>query len=154
MSTELTGVPRTSHESTTVRKARPDELDRLAAILAHAFYDDPVMSWAIADGSRRRELLERSFALYLRRLWFRQDECYITANVVGVIVWELPGRWKAGPSTSSERFPRWRESSAGKCHESWARSLRWSRTIPPSRTITCRSSESSRSGRVVGWAPR
>jgi hypothetical protein len=25
------------------------------------------------------------------RLWFAQDECYTTENVVGAIVWELPG---------------------------------------------------------------
>jgi GNAT superfamily N-acetyltransferase len=54
------------------------------------------MRWALNDDGRRRERLERSFDLYLRKLWFRQDECYTTANVVGAIVWELPGRWKTG----------------------------------------------------------
>ena len=34
--------------------------------------------------------------MFLRRLWFAQDECYTTENVAGAIVWELPGRWKAG----------------------------------------------------------
>jgi GNAT superfamily N-acetyltransferase len=68
----------------------------MAAVLARAFYDDPPIKWVIRDDGRRRDLLERSFALYLGKLWFKQDECYTTASVVGAIVWELPGQWKAG----------------------------------------------------------
>jgi ribosomal protein S18 acetylase RimI-like enzyme len=89
-------IARAAHEAGTVRKARPEDLDRLAAILARAFYDDPAMRWVISDDGRRHRLLERSFSLYLRKLWFRQDECYTTAGVVGAIVWELPGQWKVG----------------------------------------------------------
>jgi GNAT superfamily N-acetyltransferase len=89
-------IARAAHERETVRRARPDEAQRLAAILAHAFCDDPVMRWVIPDDARRGELLERMFGLYLRRLWFRQDECYTTARLVGASVWERPGQWKAG----------------------------------------------------------
>ena len=89
-------IARAAREGTTIRKARPDELPRLAAILANAFYDDPVMRWVIDDDSRRRELLERAFDLYLRKLWFKQDECYTTGSMVGAIVWERPGHWQTG----------------------------------------------------------
>src|SRR5262249_60687664 len=65
-------------------------------ILAHAFDDDPAMRWVLDDDTRRRGLLERTFSLYLRRLWFEQDECYTTAGLTGAIVWELPGLWKVG----------------------------------------------------------
>ena len=41
-------------------------------------------------------LLERSFGLYLHKLWFKQDACYTTDSVVGAIVWERPGQWKVG----------------------------------------------------------
>jgi GNAT superfamily N-acetyltransferase len=86
----------TVHESKTVRKATAGEAGTLAAILARAFYDGPVMRWVITDEQRRAELLERSFGLYLRKLWFKQDECYTTGSGVGAIVWERPGQWKAG----------------------------------------------------------
>jgi GNAT superfamily N-acetyltransferase len=84
------------HESSTVRKATADEAETLAAILGRAFYDDPVMSWVIIDDRRRGELLQRSFGVYLRKLWFRQDECYTTGSSAGAIVWERPGQWKVG----------------------------------------------------------
>ena len=71
------------HESSTVRKATADEAETLAAILGRAFYDDPVMRWVIFDDRRRSELLQRSFGLYLRKLWLKQDECYTTASSVG-----------------------------------------------------------------------
>jgi GNAT superfamily N-acetyltransferase len=92
----MTDVARATHEAGTVRKLRPDELEMFAAVLARAFYDDPPMRWVIKDDGRREELLRRSFGLYLRRLWFKQEHCYTTASVVGAAVWELPGRWKAG----------------------------------------------------------
>ena len=92
----MTDLARAAHEAQTVRKARSDELGRLAAVLANAFEDDPPVRWVLKDDARCRSMLERSFGLYLRRLWFKQDECYTTASVVGAIVWELPGQWKVG----------------------------------------------------------
>jgi GNAT superfamily N-acetyltransferase len=89
-------IARATQESGTVRKARPDEVGKLAAVLAHAFYDDPQMQWVLTDENRRRELLERGFGLYIRKLWLEQDETYTTASVAGVCVWEKPGQWKVG----------------------------------------------------------
>jgi hypothetical protein len=89
-------IARAAREADTVRKATPDEAETLAGILARAFYDDPVMRWIIVDDQRRDGLLERSFGLYLRRVGFRQDECYTTGSSVGAIVWERPGQWKVG----------------------------------------------------------
>jgi GNAT superfamily N-acetyltransferase len=88
-------IARAMHETNTVRKARRPEANTLAAILARAFYDDPVMRWGIADDNRRGKLLERSFGLYLRQLWFKQDECYTTGSMAGAIIWQPPGHWKA-----------------------------------------------------------
>ena len=89
-------VAQAAHEAATVRRAKSHELDSLAAVLGRAFYDDPVFSWLINDDGRRLRLLQRGFRLYLRRLWFAQDECYTTENVVGAAVWLLPGQWKVG----------------------------------------------------------
>ena len=92
----MVDIAQAAQEAGTVRKARPDEVGRLASVLARSFYDDPPISWVINDDSRRLGLLERSFALYLRKLWLEQDESYTTDNVAGVCVWEVPGQWKVG----------------------------------------------------------
>ena len=76
-------------------RAEPGPTDA-AAVLARVLYDDPVFRWVVNDDGRRLGLLQRSFRLYLRRLWFAQNECYTTENVVGAIVWELPGHRKTG----------------------------------------------------------
>jgi hypothetical protein len=94
-----------AHEAATVRKATPRELDSLAAVLARAFYDDPVARWMVTDDGRRLGFLQRNFRLFLRRLWFAQDECYTTENVAGAIVWELPGRWRQITHNPQPRRP-------------------------------------------------
>lgn len=92
-------------EANSVRRATADELPRLARVLARAFHDDPPTAWVISDVVRRRQLLERSFLLYLRKLWFPQNECYTTAQLAGVAAWELPGHWKVGPLTQLRLAP-------------------------------------------------
>jgi GNAT superfamily N-acetyltransferase len=83
-----------AREAGTVRKAAEHELPRLAAALAQAFDDDPQFVWIVPDASRRPAILERGFELWLRRIWFAQDQSYTTDGVVGAAVWERPGQWK------------------------------------------------------------
>jgi GNAT superfamily N-acetyltransferase len=94
-----------THEARTVRKAKASELRAIAAVLARAFYDDPVFRWGVKDDSHRLRRFERSFGLYLRKLWFRQEECYTTENLLGAAVWELPGQWKAGLADQMRLLP-------------------------------------------------
>ena len=89
-------VARTAHEAGTVRKARPDEHERLAAVLARALFDDPVMRWIIGDDGRRRSVLETKLRPVPAQDLVKQDECYTTESAVGAAVWELPGQWKIG----------------------------------------------------------
>src|SRR5260370_36105767 len=77
-------------EAGTVRKATRDESARLATVLARAFYDDPQFAWVVTDESRRMKILERGFDLFLRKLWFAQDECYTTDSIAGVAAREHP----------------------------------------------------------------
>jgi hypothetical protein len=56
----MVDVARSAHEAGAVRKARPDEHERLAAVLARALFDDPVMRWVIGDDGRRLPMLDRS----------------------------------------------------------------------------------------------
>jgi GNAT superfamily N-acetyltransferase len=83
-------------EAATVRKASRDESGRMAGVLARAFYTDPQFGWVVPDDSKRMKILQRSFRLFLDKVWFAQDECYTTGGVAGVAVWELPGQWKVG----------------------------------------------------------
>jgi GNAT superfamily N-acetyltransferase len=83
-----------AQEAGTVRKVAEDELPQVAEVLAQAFYDDPQFAWIVPDDARRLDILERAFLLFLRRIWFAQDESYTTAGVVGAAVWERPGEWK------------------------------------------------------------
>jgi ribosomal protein S18 acetylase RimI-like enzyme len=80
-------------EAGTVRKAARDESPRVAAALARAFDSDPQMQWVLTDDSRRVPIAERGFDLYLRKLWFAQDECYTTDGVAGAAIWNRPGEW-------------------------------------------------------------
>jgi len=87
-------------EAGTVRRATADELPQLARVLAAAFDEDPPTRWVFGDRP-----LDPGFLLFLRRIWFPQDECYTTANVAGACVWERPGEWKLGIGTQLRLAP-------------------------------------------------
>lgn len=80
----------------SVRKAEPENVAGLAETLARAFYDDPLVSWALRHRSRRLEIARRGFDLFLSRIWLRHGETYTVENSAGVCVWEPPGTWKRG----------------------------------------------------------
>ncbi|HEV3229550.1 MAG TPA: GNAT family N-acetyltransferase [Solirubrobacteraceae bacterium] len=101
----MVDIAAATREAGTVRKATREELPRLATVLARAFYTDPQFGWVVPDDSRRMSILERSFGLFLRKLWFAQDECYTTHSVVGAAVWELPGQWKLGVPAQLRLLP-------------------------------------------------
>ena len=84
-----------AHEQATgVRKATADQIPQLAAVLGRAFTDDPQFRWLLPDDETRTELCTGGFDLFLRRLYFHQDETYTTPGIAGAAVWELPGQWK------------------------------------------------------------
>lgn len=87
-------VPPAFTESGTVRKATPADRLQVAAAMAKAFYDDPVVIWMMPDASRRLRRLERGFALFLERVYLPYDETYTTEHVAGGAIWAPPGEWK------------------------------------------------------------
>ena len=77
----------------SVRRARREDFPPLAAMLARAFYDDPVTSWFYPNPARRIARTERFFAIRLRQL-ADQELIFTTADHSGAALWTQPGRWR------------------------------------------------------------
>jgi GNAT superfamily N-acetyltransferase len=77
----------------SVRPARGDDFGQMAAMLARAFYDDPVTAWFYPDAARRMKHARRFFGIRLRQL-ADQQLIYTTEELSGAALWTLPGRWR------------------------------------------------------------
>src|SRR4051812_38350439 len=77
----------------SVRRARREDFAPLAAMLARAFYDDPVTSWFYPNPRRRLARARRFFGIRLRQL-ADQDLIYTTPDHSGAALWTAPGRWR------------------------------------------------------------
>jgi ribosomal protein S18 acetylase RimI-like enzyme len=64
----------------------------LAAMLARAFLDDPVASWAWRPEGLRLSALERFQATRMRQLMDGQ-EIWTTDDLTSAALWAVPGRW-------------------------------------------------------------
>jgi GNAT superfamily N-acetyltransferase len=82
-----------ARESASVRKLRADDHDAVIGAVARAFYDDPVFSFLLPDGSRRASQLERAFDFLAQRVWLPHEQTYTTDSVVGGAFWVSPGEW-------------------------------------------------------------
>ena len=72
------------------RKAAAADLPDIADTLALAFYDDPVVTWIVDDGHRRRELLPGFFAA-IAASYFPHDGIYSVDDGIAAAVWAPPG---------------------------------------------------------------
>jgi GNAT superfamily N-acetyltransferase len=82
----LTASPAMLHP----RKAAAADLPDIAYTLALAFYDDPVVTWIIDDGHRRRQLLPGFFRA-IAASYFAYDEIYSVDDGIAAAVWAPPG---------------------------------------------------------------
>src|SRR6266536_2169759 len=78
-----------------VRKASPDEAGEIAAVLARAFYDDPVMTWTFPNHAKREREARRFFATRLKYLLVH-EQVYTTDDLSGAAIWALPDRFHVG----------------------------------------------------------
>src|SRR5215210_1835371 len=93
---ELDQQPRPARpaiDGSDITKLTGADVPRIAHALAHAFEDDPVMSWVYPRDDERFDRLERAFGLYLREIWLPNDECYATETLFGAALWMPPGKW-------------------------------------------------------------
>jgi ribosomal protein S18 acetylase RimI-like enzyme len=76
-----------------IRPARGDEVPQLAAMLARAFHDDPVVEWFFRNEPKRPKYARRFFTWQLHRL-LGQEQVVTAADGSGAALWALPGRWR------------------------------------------------------------
>jgi len=76
-----------------VRLATSAELPGLARMLARAFFDDPVTSWAWRPDPLRLAALQRFQAIRLRQLHL-DEGVWTTADLSCAALWAPPRRWR------------------------------------------------------------
>ncbi|AIY47366.1 GNAT family N-acetyltransferase [Mycolicibacterium fortuitum] len=94
----------------TVDICSPSKSDvkRLAAVLGRAFHNDPVMSWILADETRRAKGLPRLFAAITRHHFLAGGGAEVAARdgeIGAAALWDGPGRWKQTPREELRMLP-------------------------------------------------
>ena len=77
-----------------VRRATPADVPELARMLARAFLDDPVATWAWRPEDLRLGSLERFQAIRLRQL-APYEEIWTNAELSCAALWAPPGHWRS-----------------------------------------------------------
>jgi ribosomal protein S18 acetylase RimI-like enzyme len=90
--------------ASAIRRARPDDIPVLAGVLARAFMDDPVASWAWRPEALRPAALERFQATRLRQL-IAQEEVWCSEDLACAALWAPPGRWHSTLRETAELVP-------------------------------------------------
>jgi ribosomal protein S18 acetylase RimI-like enzyme len=79
-------------DSAGVRRATAQDIPALAKMLARAFLDDPVASWAWRAQELRLQALERFQAVRMRQL-IAEEEIWTTDDLTCAALWAPPDRW-------------------------------------------------------------
>jgi GNAT superfamily N-acetyltransferase len=80
-----------------LRLATIEDVHRLKAVLAEAFFEDPVLGWLIPEDSSRRARLRRFFAIELRHLAMPRGHVWTTSDLAGAALSLPPGAWRPPP---------------------------------------------------------
>ncbi|MDT7633017.1 MAG: hypothetical protein QOI50_4947 [Pseudonocardiales bacterium] len=72
------------------RKATAADLPAVIETLALAFYDDPVVSWCVEDGPRRRQL-SPAFYGAVAESYLAYDETYVVDEGISAALWAPAG---------------------------------------------------------------
>lgn len=81
-----------------VAAARPDQGEGIAAALADAFHDDPVLSWLVPDERRRPAALRTFFDFETRHVALHHDVSLVASSggtPTGAALVLPPGHWRA-----------------------------------------------------------
>jgi GNAT superfamily N-acetyltransferase len=78
-----------------LRNATAEDVQPLKAVLAEAFFDDPVLGWLMPDDSKRLGRLRRYFGIELRHLALAHGHVWTTSDLAGAALSLPPGRWRS-----------------------------------------------------------
>jgi GNAT superfamily N-acetyltransferase len=87
-----------------IRRAMSADVPALARMLARAFLDDPVASWAWRPERLRLGALERFQAVRLRQL-LAGEEVWTNDELTCAALWAPPGRWHSSLRETAELVP-------------------------------------------------
>jgi ribosomal protein S18 acetylase RimI-like enzyme len=93
-----------------VRIATAEDSPELAATLALAFFDDPVVAWIVPDEAWRFDVMRGFFRVGLDKLWLKHGLVYTTQQRVAVSVWLPPGHAQASEEEAAEAMPGFEEA--------------------------------------------
>lgn len=80
-----------------LRRATADDAHHLKAVLADAFFEDPVLGWLMSEDTKRLARLRRYFAIELRHLALPRGRVWTTRDLSGAALSLPPGVWRAPP---------------------------------------------------------
>lgn len=92
-------TPRT--ERPAARRVDAEDVPALAAMLARAFFDDPVAIWTCRSEQLRPRVLERFHATRMRQL-LAEREIWTTPALQSAALWASPKRWRTTPRQDLE----------------------------------------------------
>jgi GNAT superfamily N-acetyltransferase len=91
------GVAPSRLAGSDLRQATKEDVHRLKAVLAEAFYEDPVIGWLMPDATKRRARLRRFFGIELRHMALPRGRVWTTNDLTGVALVMPPGAWRVPP---------------------------------------------------------
>ncbi len=75
--------------------ASAENVERLRAVLADAFFEDPMLSWLMPNDRTRRAQLRRYFGIELRHYTLPRGRVWTTADLAGAALTLPPRAWRA-----------------------------------------------------------
>jgi GNAT superfamily N-acetyltransferase len=78
-----------------LRRAATEDVGRLKAVMADAFFEDPIFGWLMPDDTKRAARLRRYFAIELRHLALARGRVWTTDDRAGAALSLPPGAWRA-----------------------------------------------------------
>src|SRR4051812_45521553 len=98
-------MPGASERDHVIRKMTVDDCPTIAGVMARAFYDDPLQTWALPDASTRMSVLEQVFELLSRWSSVPRGESYTDSTMACAAFWVPPGPFEIDRAAAEAMAP-------------------------------------------------